>query len=57
MARKGITVVHEEYEKFYLSIVGRSLCEKEFNKVDEDHIKVRDHDNFSGKFRGAAHQK
>ncbi|PFX11590.1 hypothetical protein AWC38_SpisGene24613 [Stylophora pistillata] len=33
------------------------ICEGEFNDEDEEYKKVRDHCHYTGKFRGAAHNK
>ena len=33
------------------------ICKKEFDKNDKKHYKVRDHCHYTGKYRGAAHNK
>ena len=45
----------EEDEKNYNSAIMCYVCEREFSEEDKNYIKVRDHNHFSGEYRGAAH--
>ena len=49
-----IPLIKKEEKNFYNQKVCY-ICKKEFDKSDKKHYKVRDHCQYTGKYRGAAH--